>query len=197
MGHEKALLELSGEPLIVRALSILRSTGLHPAIAGARSNLAAFGLVVEDAAFAPGKGPLSGVCAALAVTQARYAVFLPVDMPFLPSALIEYMVAHAMTTRSPVTIPSVNGRLQTFPAVIDRQTLPFLERQLQSEALGTLSAFKRAVNELTQDVSTLPVELLVQSGHVAHPLSLPTALWFLNVNSPRDLARAQLVARTA
>ena len=88
MGRDKALLELAGAPLIMRALAILRNAGLRRAIAGAHSDLSVFGSLVQDNAFASGRGPLSGICAALAVTQARYAVFLPIDMPFLPSSLL-------------------------------------------------------------------------------------------------------------
>jgi hypothetical protein len=45
----------------------------------------------------------------------------------------------------------------------------------------------------------LAVELLVQSGRISHPESLPAARWFLNVNAPADLrlataCRAPLIA---
>jgi len=54
-----------------------------------------------------------------------------------------------------------------------------------------MAAFHTAAQALGQTVSVIPVELLAQSGHAAHPRGLPPALWFLNVNSPADLRRVQ------
>jgi molybdopterin-guanine dinucleotide biosynthesis protein A len=194
MGREKALLEFTGQPLVVRALTILRNAGLQASIAGARSTLSAFAPVVEDAGFAQGKGPLSGVCAALDATPARFAVFLPVDVPFIPSSLIAYLLFHSRIAKSLITIASVSGFPQTFPAVIDRRALPLLRQRLMSEERGCLNAFQHAATSLAEPISVLSAELLVQSGQVSHPASLPSPFWFLNLNAPRDLMRAQALA---
>ncbi len=120
MGHDKALLAFAGRPLIDHALATLHEAGLSASIAGANpsvlASLAAFAPVVED--LEPGRGPLAGICAALASTSARYAVFLPVDLPLLPSSLIVYLFHHARITGHAVTVPSVNGFAETFPAVL-------------------------------------------------------------------------------
>jgi molybdopterin-guanine dinucleotide biosynthesis protein A len=191
MGQDKALLELAGEPLITHALNILREAGLRPVIAGARSSLSAFAPVIEDAAYAPGMGPLSGICSALSATMARYSVFLPVDLPLIPRSLVTCLLSQAMCTESLITIASVNGWPQTFPAVIDRETLHFLERQLKSEERGCLRAFQRAAKSLSRRLSILQTELLVQSGQIFHPASFPPALWFFNLNSPQDFMRVK------
>jgi molybdopterin-guanine dinucleotide biosynthesis protein A len=39
-------------------------------------------------------------------------------------------------------------------------------------------------------MAVLPVEMVVQSGSVAHPARLPAARWFLNVNTPESLRLA-------
>lgn len=189
MGADKALTELAGQPLVVHALEILREAGLPAAIAGARSPLGGYAPVVED--FVPGSGPLGGVCAALASTDAERAAFLSVDMPLLPASLVAYQLWHAQITGAAVTVPSVNGFVQTFPAVVDRAALPILEASLQSGRGGCFAAFRTAAAKLSRPFSILPVELLAQPGHVARPDSLPVALWFLNVNCPAELARAQ------
>ena len=187
MGADKALVELGGQPLIARALATLREAGLEAQIAGARSPLGAFAPVVEDA----GLGPLGGVCAALAASSARLGVFLPVDLPLMPALLLSYLVEHAGITGAAVTVPSVNGFAQTFPAVVDRAALPLFERALQAGRGGCFAAFQSAAGEMGRTFSILPVELLAQAGHVTHPEGLPVALWFLNVNGPGDLARAK------
>ncbi|MGA2170607.1 MAG: NTP transferase domain-containing protein [Terracidiphilus sp.] len=81
MGEDKALLRLGGQPLVAHALGILRKAGLAASVAGAGSALGALAPVVEHAN--PGLGPLGGICAALASTTARRAVFLPAARWFL------------------------------------------------------------------------------------------------------------------
>jgi len=189
MGQDKALVRLGGRPLIEYALATLREAGLVASIAGASSEMPAYAPVVKDAA--PGLGPLSGVCNALASTSSPCAVFLSVDLPLLPASLVAYMLHHAQIAGAFVTLISVNGFPQTFPAVVDRAVLPVLQAELDAGHLGCFSAFKTAAASLASPLSVLPVEMLAQSGHVAHPQDLPAAFWFLNVNTPSDLKRAE------
>ena len=191
MGCDKALVEFSGEPLIVRALKLLREAGLAARIAGARADLEQFAQVIADPA--PGHGPLGGVCAALAVCRGHRAVFVPVDLPLLPASLIAFMVHRATITQAVVTVLSVSGFAQTFPAVVDRAALPGLEDALKQGPGGCFAAFKSAAAGLGQRVAAVPVEYLAQAGQVTQPGGLPPTMWFLNVNSPADLARAQAV----
>lgn len=184
MGQDKALLPLAGNPLLVHSLAILREAGLPASIAGARSSLTAYAPVIQDPE--PDRGPLAGLCAALASTSARHAVVLSVDLPLLPASLLAYMLSHAQRTGRPVTLASVNGYAQTFPAILDRAVLPILQAQLAAGHGGCFDAFQAASASLGQPLTVLPAELLAQSGHVFHPRSLPTALWFLNVNTPAD-----------
>jgi molybdopterin-guanine dinucleotide biosynthesis protein A len=187
MGSDKALIELKGRPLIVQALNILRSAGLTATIAGARSDLSKYAPLVDDA----GLGPLSGICAALASTSAEFAVFLPVDMPFLPPSLIQVLLQRARLTQSAITVPSVNGFAQTFPSVVRGAALPALQSELDAGNDGCFSAFRAAAAHLDQSFTILSVENLVQTGHLEHPSSLPPAFWFQNVNTPVDLDRAR------
>ena len=193
MGRDKSLLPFAGQPLIAHALFILREAGLPAAIAGtnpqANSVLAAYAPVVDDPR--PGLGPLAGICTALAAVAMRYVVFLPVDLPLLPCSLIAYMLHHAEITGLAVTVPAVNGFSQTFPVVLDRSVLPALQNNLHSGQRGCFSAFQAAANSLGQPVASVAVELLVQSGQLTHPLGLAAAHWFLNMNTPQDLHRAE------
>ena len=188
MGRDKALVRLNGQPLVVHALQVLREAGLTASIAGETSPLRAFAPVVEDTE--PGLGPLGGICAALASTSMRWAVFLPLDLPLLPASLIAFLLDRAQITGAAITVPSVNGYAQSFPAVVDRAALPRLRAELEAGHRGCFSAFQAAAASLGQSVTVLAVELLVQSGRIAHPESLPAARWFLNVNTPEDLHRA-------
>lgn len=195
MGRDKALIEFAGEPLIARALKILLDAGLQAQIAGSRANLEVFAPVIADVE--PGRGPLGGVCAALAACPEPRAVFISVDLPLLPASLIHFLVHRAAITGSIVTVPSVCGFAQTFPAVVDRAALPALQNALKQGSGGCFEAFESAAAALEQRIAVAPVEYLAQSGEVIHPDGLPPAMWFLNVNSPADLARAEAMVRRA
>jgi molybdenum cofactor guanylyltransferase len=189
MGTDKALIDFGGQPLIVHALGILRESGLTASIAGSRSRLGAYAPVIEDA----GLGPLSGVCAGLASTATPYVIFLSVDLPLLPASLVMLMLHRARITGAAVTVPSVNGYAQTFPAIVDRSALPALETSLREGPGGCFSAFQAAATQMGRPFTVLPVELLVQAGQIVHEDGLPASLWFLNVNRPRDLVRAESI----
>jgi molybdopterin-guanine dinucleotide biosynthesis protein A len=193
MGADKALMPLAGRPLVVHALEILRQAGLTASIAGARSRLTAFAPVVEDEE--PGRGPLGGICAALASATAQWAVFLPVDLPFLPASLLVSLLHFARIRGAAVAVPAVNGFAQTFPAVVRREALPALRGELAAGRGGCFSAFQTAAAALGQSVAVLPVELLVQCGQLVHPRGLPPCRWFLNLNTPEDIHRAENFCR--
>ncbi|MGA2219573.1 MAG: molybdenum cofactor guanylyltransferase [Terracidiphilus sp.] len=193
MGQDKALIEFAGRRLLEQALGILKQAGLDAAIAcghstARRSVLEGFAPVVEDGE--PGRGPLAGICASLAFTAAERAVFLPVDLPLAPAALIGFLLDHAAITGAPVTIASVNGYAQTFPAVVTRAALPALRKELEAGRGGCFAGFQAASASLGEDLRIIPVEPAIQAGQVTHPAGLPAARWFMNVNTPADLRRA-------
>ena len=187
MGTDKALASLCGRPLIDHALGILREAGLTPAIAGARSGFTSPAEVIHD----DGNGPLSGILAALRTCRAEFAVFLPVDMPLIPASLIGALLHRARVSGAVVTVAGAGGFTETFPAVVHRDTLPALESARASGSGGCLSAFRSAASQLKQELAILPVEWLAQTGQAGHPLGIPSHLWFLNANTPAELARAE------
>lgn len=195
MGRDKALVEFAGRPLVVHALDLFREAGMTAMIAGATSPaLRSLAPIVEDTS--PGLGPLSGICTALSILTARFGVFVPVDLPLLPSSLLVYLLHHARTTASAVTVASVSGFTQTFPAVLNRAALPALEQELRAGRNGCFSAFQAAAAALGQSVSSVDVELLAQAGEVPDPRGLPPVHWFLNLNTPQDVERAEALGGT-
>ncbi len=189
MGTDKALVRFAGEPLVARAVRTLREAGLETRIAGARSSLEEFAPVVPDRAL--DEGPLGGICAAMEDLRTSLGVFLPVDLPLMPASLIACLVEDARVTGAAVTLVSLNGFAQTFPAVVDRRALPVLKAELEAGRGGCFAAFHRAAEELSQPLVIPSVERLVQCGRVAHPEGLQPVFWFWNANTPEDLARAQ------
>jgi molybdopterin-guanine dinucleotide biosynthesis protein A len=194
MGADKALVQLAGRPLVAHALGILREAGLSGSIAGASSQLAEHAAVVRAPLIkdsTAGLGPLGGVCAAIGSCGSRHGVFLSVDLPLVPASLVALLLDHARTTGAAVTVASVNGFAQTFPAVVDRAALPALESALTEGNRGCFAAFQDAARRLAFPLSILPVEMLVQCGQIARSDGLPPAFWFQNLNTPGELGRAE------
>ena len=194
MGQDKAVVSLAGKSLIVHAVQVLHEAGLEPRIVGTQSvfyTQPAQSPILQDDPATSGRGPLSGICTALAVCTKDLAVFLPIDLPLLPPALIAYLVHHATVTQSAVTLVSVSAFVQTFPAVIRREALPQLQASLHSNKHNCLRSFREASSILSSPFSVLPIELLLQAGKVSHLNNFPPAVWFLNLNTPEDLAHAE------
>ena len=188
MGEDKSLVRFAGQPLVAHALGALRGAGLATSLVGAASTFDTFAPIIPDQE--PWLGPLGGICAALASTSAAWAVFLPVDMPLLPVSLLDFLIRSAIIAGGTVTVPSVNGFAQTFPVVLSRRVLPTLEADLKAGRRGCFSAFQAAAADLARPMAVLPVEMAVQSGHVAHPEGLASSRWFLNINAAEELRRA-------
>jgi len=197
MGQDKALIEVAGRRLVEHSIQILRGAGLEPRIAGARSSeLCRFAAVVADVPGESGLGPLAGICAGLAACTRR-AVFLPVDLPLIPTSLIGYLVHHAIVTEAAVTMISVGGFVQTFPAVVDVAALGSLRKSLHSGDRNCMKAFRAAGGAVPGGLSVLTLELLVQPGQVRHPRALHPSEWFLNVNTTEDVDRVSAVMAAA
>jgi molybdopterin-guanine dinucleotide biosynthesis protein A len=189
MGKDKALVLLRGRPLLEHALEVLRRAGLSGLIAGERSPLAEFAPVLADSL--PDKGPLGGICAAMAAAQAHWVVFIPVDQPLIPPSLITCLLEEARKARAAVTLPSLAGFAETFPAVLCRGSLPVLEQQLAIGSGGCFTAFLAAAEAVGQGPNLVPVERLIESGRVVHPHRIVVERWFLNLNDPNDLELAE------
>jgi molybdenum cofactor guanylyltransferase len=175
MGRDKALLELGSLKLIEWAKMILAGAGLDFWIAGARNpELAAFGPVIPD--LWEDAGPLGGVCSALRHTDRNWAVFVTVDQPLMAPALVSQLLDRARTGGSAVTVASLHGAAQTFPAVLRRHALKALEAELEAGRLGCLQAFRAA------GLAVVAAEELAVPAD-----GLRVEEWFWNVNSPKEL----------
>lgn len=113
-GADKALLPLAGRPLLAHVLGRLAPQAKHILLSanGDPARFAPFGLpVVADTV--PDRGPLGGIAAAAAECRRRWPAVsflatVPVDMPLLPSDLIETLAETATATRAAVA--SAGGR---------------------------------------------------------------------------------------
>jgi len=175
MGRDKAFLQLGGETLLCHALKLAGSVAPRVRIVGDAEKFAAFGPVVEDVY--RDRGPLGGIHAALANTAADLNLMLAVDLPFVESRFLEFLLSEARQTSAIVTVPRADKGLQPLCAVY-RQT--FAEVAEQSLREG-----KNKIDGLFAKVETRVIdeEQLVRAGF--------SIKMFRNLNTPKEWEKAR------
>lgn len=175
MGSDKAFLEFKGRTLLSRALDLAGSLTPDVRIVGQPARFAAFAPVVEDVF--RDCGPLGAIHAALRDSLTELNLMLAVDMPFVSSELLRYLVERARNGSATVTIPVCAGRRQPLCAVYRRS---FAETAELALAQGRFR-----IDAQFEPRSTLVIseEELREKGFSAE--------MFRNLNTPEELARAQ------
>jgi molybdopterin-guanine dinucleotide biosynthesis protein A len=129
MGKDKASITLGGRTLLERALATARGVTAEVRVVGDPAKFASLASTVEDVFL--DCGPLGGIHAALRASRAELNLILAVDVPFVSSALLQYLVTRARSSDSVVTVPRVNQRRQPLCAVYRRAFADIAERALQ------------------------------------------------------------------
>lgn len=192
MGCDKALVRLHGLTLVEAALRKLRALPLDrpPRIAGSRPDLQDLAPVVSD--LRPGCGPLSGMEAALTASSALYNVFLPVDVPLAPVRLLAWMLERARATGAQATFPRVHGRPEPLFAVYRPEALRRIGEALDRGAYAVAEVFASPLSTAVPAADIFDLEMLASVQPGIHDFSpLPPARWFMNCNSPEDLAEIE------
>jgi len=118
MGTDKAFLEFEGKPLISRALALAKTVSSDVRILGSPEKFRAYGMVVEDEF--PNHGPLGGIHAALRCSTADLNLILALDMPFVETRFLKYLLDQANRHSAMVTIPRAGGGWQPLCSVYRR-----------------------------------------------------------------------------
>jgi molybdopterin-guanine dinucleotide biosynthesis protein A len=146
MGADKAFVALDGRTLLARALDLARSVTHDVRIVGEAVKFAVFAPVVEDVF--PGCGPLGGIHAALRASEAELNLILAVDMPFVPPALLPFLITRARSSQAMVTVPRAGGGWQPLCGVYRGEFVDVAEKALRDgrykidtlfDAAGTLA----------------------------------------------------------
>lgn len=188
MGRDKALLELGGRPLIEHALEKLRALGFSPRIVGSRSDMASFAPIVLD--IHPHTGPLAGIEAALAASDAELNLFLPVDVPWIAVEFLQWIAERAATTQALATVPRVQGSPQPLCTVYSRTLLPYAQTAVAAGDARIMRAVETAANATGLRIDSFDVETVAaaQSWQQRPPIHR----WFENINTPGDFEKAAL-----
>jgi molybdopterin-guanine dinucleotide biosynthesis protein A len=214
MGSDKALLQLAGKPLIAHAVRKLQRICADVRVLSSNPELAQYAPLVSD--FHSGIGPLAGIEAALAHSACDWNLFLPVDMPFLPSALISGWVTLWLEEENRgarICMFTVDGRPQPGFCLLHKDLLPFLSKAIERGEFKLMTVFQEAGRELALRRGYPPDRYPPDTGLwnvsasdlriTRHALNLEDcppiseaqqeaqALWFTNLNTPQDFAFAQ------
>jgi molybdenum cofactor guanylyltransferase len=212
MGTDKALLRLAGKPLVEHAVTKLRRICSEVHILSSNSELSLYAPLVPD--LHPGCGPLGGIEAALAHSTHPWNLFIPVDLPFVPSAFLNDWVRTIVNRRGMrirIALFSVLGVPQPTLLLIHSAAAPHIASAVSRSEFKLFPVLQSAARELAlPDAPTfeqvpymLPIdENLIYSGwQEPHPgpswqiltdaQRAAQALWFANLNTPREFAEAE------
>jgi molybdopterin-guanine dinucleotide biosynthesis protein A len=214
MGQDKAMLPLAGKPLIAHAVAKLRRLCIDVRILSDTSVLAEYAPIVPD--LHPGCGPLGGIEAALTQSAFDWNLFLPVDMPLIPTAFLHHWISNTLAAArggAKVSLFTVEGVPQPTMVMIHRDVLPFATSALERGEFKLYPVLKNAGAELAAREG-LPAEAVFcelpwteqstfsaianifgarQSSWLATSAEQQQTkhLWFGNLNTPQEFAEAE------
>jgi len=175
MGRDKAFLQLGEETLLARALRLAGAVTEDIRIVGNATKFSALGHVVED--IYRDQGPLSGIHAALSGAQTELNLVLAVDLPFMDTDFLNYLLTRARHSEAIVTLPRVAERLQPLCAIYRRAFAAVAEESLRNG--------KNKIDSLFAKVGTCVIE----EQELTHGGFSPAI--FRNLNTPDDLEKAR------
>ena len=212
MGRDKSMLNLAGKPLVYHAVKKMRRVCMDVRVLSGRAELAAYAPLVFD--LHADCGPMGGMEAALAHSIFEWNLFLPVDMPFLPSALIDGWVRHWLRESSRrdrgarVRMFMVGGRPQPGFCMLHRDVQPYFTEALERGEYKLMPTLMAAGRELAKRDGFPPRAGLWKPSMTGFRATrgrglgerwLATTaaqqaamhLWFANLNTPEDFAEAE------
>jgi molybdopterin-guanine dinucleotide biosynthesis protein A len=165
MGRDKALIELAGKPLVLHAVVKLRRVCIDVSILSENQALDAYAPLVRD--LHPGCGPMGGMEAALLHTQYDWNLFMPVDVPFVPTVYLSGWVRNTLPETSRihrqrpegrrlhggeharVRMFTVDGVPQPTLALVHREVRPFLTEALERGEYKLFPVLENACREIS------------------------------------------------
>lgn len=177
LGLDKSLLEIEGQPLIVRTVQTL--VDLSDDLIVVTNEPERYESLALEVRFVPderrGMGSLMGIYSGLKVARHAHALAVACDMPFLNLPLLRYMVSLAEGNN--VVIPRVDGLVEPLHCIYGKECLPFMARLLDQG--------RRKIIDFYAQVRVRYVE--------EQELAMfdPQGLSFVNVNTPEDWQAVQ------
>lgn len=179
MGTDKALIRVKDDSMLEGAVRALAG-GFNEIIVSANNRTCASAQVKIVADVIPGRGPMSGIHAALLASANDINFVVPCDMPFINVRLALYMVE--LASGFDVVVPRIGDYYEALFAVYMKNCLPLIEEYLISG--------RNKVSTLYSN-SALRIRCVEESE--IEKFGNAESLFF-NVNTPVDLQRAKKIA---
>jgi molybdopterin-guanine dinucleotide biosynthesis protein A len=177
----KALLDVGGRPIVERILSAvapLVDERVLLANDASLANLEGVQVVFDPE---PHAGVLPALAAGLEATSSELCLAVACDMPFVSTALFNYMLELQAEIGADVVIPRTQDYVEPMHAVYRRATvLRAIRESLAQGQQRMISYFSRVI---VREVPQAEWERIDPSGRA-----------FFNVNTPDDLAQARALA---
>jgi molybdopterin-guanine dinucleotide biosynthesis protein A len=171
MGRDKAFLSFKEEPLIQRALRVVREAGADEVLISAREgqDFSDYDcpVVIDSRA---GEGPLTGIEGVLECAAHPFLFVQAVDLPHMTAAFIRWLAGHCGSDQG--AVPQWAGGLEPLAAFYPVAALPIL-RDLRA-------GNRRAAREFAAQCLR---------AHLAVPVEVPPSYGscFTNWNRPEDI----------
>lgn len=176
MGRDKSTLSLGGRPVVRRIGDAMSTLVTRVRVIGVARPLSGYAAQPD---LRGGKGPLSGIHAALATAIAPAVIVVACDLPFVTTRFLRGL-AERLEDGVDAVVPRASGRPVPVCAVYRTSCLATLEARLDGNEL-TAHRFVEALSARYVDDATL-AELD------------PEGRCLKNVNTPRDYAEASRIA---
>lgn len=183
MGRDKALLELAGETLVVRAARLVESVTGTPVVIGSPKLFESLGLqaIADDW---PGSGPLGGIATVLRASDAPWNLVAACDLPYLTKEWLEFLIGRALASQSDALLPMNERGAEPLCAMYHKRCEPMIR-----------AALDRGTRKVTDGLAGLRVESIEPAEWKVFDSE---GLLFKNMNSPADYeeAKARLDGRS-
>jgi molybdenum cofactor guanylyltransferase len=174
MGRDKALLPFEGRSLVEHVASQARGVTDNITLVGAIRRYANLGYPVIEDIF-PGRGPLSGLHAALTSSNSNWNLVLACDMPGLSGEFLIQLVTRAESGYASAVIPvAPDGVPQPLCAAYHHHCLD-----------AVAGALENGVYKITEALARLDVDFWL----------VPEAHHFRNLNTPQEWSAYSHAAR--
>ncbi len=206
MGRDKALVPIGGRPMVEHMVGKLRQISEDVSILSGSQELARFAPVVPD--LRESCGPLGGLEAALAHARRSWSMVLPVDMPFLPVALLRgWMLETLRSPEARLALFVVDGVPQPTICLLHCEVAPFLTAAAEAGRFKLYPVLEEAARSLAHGRNVAAEEVLLrtvwsearandlilrQGRELTEGQRAASHLWFANLNTPEDFNQARL-----
>jgi len=178
MGQDKGLVSLAGIAMVEHVLAGVKDLGDEIIITTNNPEDYAYLNLKMASDQSPGAGALTGLQTALEAAQGPTVFVIACDMPFPSKALINHLLS--LASSGDAIVPYYKDRFQPLHAVYSKDPcFAAIEKAIANDQKRVISFFS--------DIDVITVDETVISELSIDGLS------FFNVNTPEDLAKAELI----